>query len=116
MKTYTGSCHCGKVTFEATMEELTKALSCNCSYCSRQGWLLSFIPASQFKLLSGEENLSEYRFNKEIIKHFFCKTCGTHPFGRGPGPSGEMVAVNVRCLQGVDPKILEITEFNGRDL
>lgn len=117
MNTYTGGCHCGKVQYEADMEPLTKAMSCNCSLCSKRGWLLTFIPASQFRLLNGEQDLTEYRFNKKIIQHLFCATCGTASFGRGVGPDGsEMVAINARCLNEVDPSTLTIETYNGKDV
>ena len=40
---YRGSCHCGKVTYEAE-GEITGAVSCNCSICSKRGSLLWFVP------------------------------------------------------------------------
>ncbi|MDI3259106.1 MAG: GFA family protein [Sinobacteraceae bacterium] len=115
-RSYTGSCHCGKVRFEATMD-LSRVVSCNCSICSRLGYVLSFIPAAQFKLLAGEDALSDYQFNKKRIHHLFCATCGIHPFARGTGPDGkETVAVNLRCLEGVDLEALTPQKFDGKRL
>lgn len=95
--------------------DLTKAMECNCSHCSKKGFLLHFVPAKQFKLLSGEDGLSEYRFNTKKIAHLFCKTCGVQSFGRGEGPDGtSMVAVNARCLDDVDIKMLEIVPIDGK--
>jgi hypothetical protein len=117
MKTYAGSCHCGAVTYDVHMEELTGAMRCNCSRCHRLGWLLAFVPASAFHLKSGEESLIEYRFNTKRIAHLFCKTCGIESFARGKGPDdSDTVALNVLCLEGVDPKTLVITEVNGKDI
>ena len=116
MKTYQGSCHCGKVRFEATME-LTKGLTCNCSICSKKGYVLEFIPTEQFKLLSGEEALTEYLFNKEKIHHLFCSTCGIESFARADGPDGkEMYAINLRCLQDVDLSTLSLSEYDGKSI
>jgi len=116
MKTYTGGCHCGKVRYEVSMD-LQKVMTCNCSHCHKKGFVLSFVPASQFKLLSGNDNLNEYRFNKKKIQHLFCKTCGTQSFGRGKAPDGsDTVMVNVRCLDDVDFSKLPTTEFNGKDM
>ena len=113
-KTYTGSCHCGAVRFEARIA-LGEVISCNCSICQKRGSLLTAIPAADFRLVSGEENLKNYQFHKKRIHHLFCKTCGTESFSRGAGPDGrEMVAVNVRCLDGVEPTQLPIKHFNGR--
>lgn len=114
MKTHTGSCHCGAVTFTVTAD-IEKVIECNCSHCSKKGFLLAFVPAEQFTLLSGEDNLTEYRFNKKHIAHLFCKTCGTQAFGKGTSPDGkETVAVNVRCLPDIDPNILTITQVDGK--
>ena len=113
-KTYEGSCHCGKVRYTATFE-MGKVISCNCSMCGRMGSLLTFVPAEKFELLSGEDSLQDYRFNKEQIAHLFCKTCGVRSFGRGSTPDGKaMYAVNVRCLEGVDPLKLDIQHVDGR--
>lgn len=113
---YKGSCHCGNVAFEAE-GELGEVMDCNCSICSRKSALLWFLPRERFRLLTPEENLSTYTFNKHIIKHRFCSTCGIHPFGEGEMPSGEkMVAVNARCLEGVDTASLSVNSFDGRSL
>lgn len=115
MQTYTGSCHCGAVKFEVAMD-LPEVMECNCSHCSRKGFLLSFVPASQFTLTQGEENLTEYRFNKKHISHLFCKTCGVQAFGRGMDMEGnETIAVNARCLEGVDTDTLTKKKVNGKN-
>ena len=114
MKTEHGSCHCGKVKYEAQME-IKNALSCNCSICQKRGSLLDFVPESQFKLLSGESELQEYLFNKHQIHHQFCKTCGILPFAKALGPDGtKMVAINLRTIDGIDLKALKINEYDGR--
>ena len=113
-RSYTGSCHCGKVRYEATTD-LSSVMECNCSICSRAGYLLTFVPADNFKLLSGEDNLTSYHFNKMKIDHSFCKTCGVRSFGQGKNREGQpMYAVNVRCLEGVDPKSLQVKQVDGR--
>mgnify|MGYP001173713277 CR=1 FL=1 len=115
MKTHNGSCHCGAVTFTIT-GEITNGLACNCSYCVRKGTLLAFFPASEFTILSGKDNLTEYRFNKMVISHLFCKTCGVQGFGKGTTPDGSAtVAINVRCLEGIDLDTLPVTTYNGKD-
>jgi hypothetical protein len=114
MKTYSGGCHCGKVRYEITAD-LGKVMSCNCSICTKSGTLLSFIPASQFTLASGEPDLIDYQFNKHVIHHMICPDCGIKSFARAAAPDGTpTVAVNVRCLDGIDLKALEIIEFDGR--
>ncbi len=116
MKTYTGGCHCGAVRYEVETE-LGPVMECNCSHCSKKGFLLHFVPAGQFRLLSGEQNLTEYRFNTKRIAHLTCATCGVESFARGQNRDGTpAVMVNVRCLDGVDPHALTIRQFNGRSL
>jgi len=81
-----------------------------------RGWLLTFVPAANFKLLSGEDSLTDYRFGKEHIKHRFCKTCGVQCFGEGEGPNGPTRAINLLTLEGVDPDTLTVNKFNGKDV
>lgn len=116
IKTYTGSCHCGKVRYEVTtaLENLTQ---CNCSICSRAGYLMSFVQAESFKLLSGEAATTDYLFNKQRVHHLFCSTCGIRSYGWGTGKDGsKMYMLNVRCLEGVDPDAFEIKKVDGRSL
>ena len=111
---YTGSCHCGQVTFEVE-GTIDSALSCNCSICQRKGSLLWFVPRDQLRLLTPEENLSTYLFNKHVIKHRFCAKCGIHPYGEGTDPKGNrMAAINIRCLEGIELASVPVTQFDGR--
>ncbi len=113
-KTYSGGCHCGRVRYEVTTD-LQPVIECNCSICSKRGLLLTFVPAHQFKLLSGSELLTDYQFNKKVIHHLFCPTCGIESFATGTGREGQpMVSINVRCLDGVDLSALERTPFDGK--
>ena len=113
---YKGSCHCGKVAFEAE-GDLNGAMACNCSMCSRKGSLLWFVPREQFHLLTPEQNIGTYTFNKHIIKHHFCRTCGVHPYGEGTDPKGNpMAAINIRCLEGIDLEKVPVQHFDGRSL
>ncbi len=114
MKNYKGSCHCGKVQFEA-QGDITNAISCNCSICHRKGTVLSFVPEAQFKLISGSDALTDYQFGKKKIHHTFCSTCGVQPFGSGSAPDGtKMMALNVRCMDGINLKDLTINEYDGK--
>ena len=111
---YSGGCHCGAVRYEVTAD-LDKTISCNCSRCSKLGAILTFAPAQNFALLSGESELTDYQFNKKVVHHLFCSTCGIESFARGEMPDGTpTVAVNVRCLDGVDPTTLSPKPVDGR--
>jgi hypothetical protein len=113
---YKGSCHCGKVAF-VVEGELNGAMACNCSMCSRKGSLMWFVPREQFRLLTPEKDLGTYTFNKHVIKHHFCQTCGIHPYGEGTDPKGNrMAAINIRCLEGIDLESVPVQHFDGRSL
>lgn len=102
MARHQGGCQCGRIRFSADVE-LEDVITCNCSRCGKLGSILTFISADAFALEAGEEALTEYKFNTGKISHLFCETCGVQSFGRGVAPGGkEMIAVNVRCLDGVD--------------
>ena len=114
--THHGSCHCGRIAFEAD-GEIQQVMECNCSHCSRKGYLLWFVPREQLRLATPESDLATYTFNKHVIRHHFCPTCGCAPFGMGAGPSGQpTAAINVRCLAGIEPSRLKVVQFDGRSL
>jgi hypothetical protein len=114
--THQGGCHCGAVRFRVDLDASQPATSCNCSMCGRSGTLLSFVPANQFTLEQGEDHLTDYLFNKHAIHHLFCKTCGIKSFARGSSPKGEMVAINMRCLDGIDVGEIPTRAFDGKSV
>jgi hypothetical protein len=111
--TYQGSCHCGRIGYEVT-GEIGQALDCNCSFCRRRGGLLWFVPKDDFKLTTPTAQVATYTFNTHRLQHHFCANCGIAPYSEGTGPDGKaMVAVNLRCLPGVDLGTLKIVPFDG---
>jgi hypothetical protein len=116
-QTYSGGCQCGKVRYEVQMD-VGEVIECNCSRCGRLGALLAFAPASQFKLVSGDADLTKFEFNKRRIEHQFCATCGIQSFAIGTQPkTGEkMAAINVRCLDGIDVGALKVRKVDGKSL
>ena len=115
MSKVTGGCHCGAVRFEAE-GDFSAGIECNCSHCDKKGFILAFVPRSDFVLTSGENALTTYHFNKGAIDHNFCSKCGTEAFGFGTGPDGaEMAAVNLRCVDNLDRQGLTIQPVNGKD-
>jgi hypothetical protein len=112
--TYKGGCHCGRIAFEVE-GDIAQVVECNCSICSRRGYLLWFVPRTQMRLATPEADLATYTFNKRRIKHHFCPTCGCAPFGLGTDDKGNATAaMNVRCLEDVEPARLKIVPFDGR--
>ncbi|HEX7648326.1 MAG TPA: GFA family protein [Noviherbaspirillum sp.] len=113
---YQGSCHCGQITFEVE-GEIDSALACNCSICSRKGSLLWFVPRDKLRLKTPESAISTYTFNKHVIKHRFCPTCGIHPYGEGTDPKGNaMAAVNLRCVENIDLDAIPVHHYDGRSV
>ena len=114
---YTGHCHCNKVQFEVEIDfDSAKVITCNCSHCHQKGLVLTFVTPDKFKMISGDDDLTDYQFNTKRIHHVFCKHCGVQPFGRGTNSKGEsMMAINVRCLDGVELEKLTLTPVNGKD-
>lgn len=112
-----GGCHCGKVRYEVELDLTAPVIECNCSICSGHGLLLSFAPDEHMNIAQGEENLTEYRFNKEKIAHSFCKTCGVEVFGKGSNSEGvPTYAVNMRTLDDIDVTTLNRMPYDGKAL
>ncbi|MEB3219447.1 MAG: GFA family protein [Nostocales cyanobacterium 94392] len=111
--TYEGGCHCGRVRFRVVVEN-HQADDCNCSICTKKGFLHLIVPQDKFTLLTGEDNLTTYTFNTRVAKHKFCKHCGIHSFYI-PRSHPDCVDVNLRCLDGDVISQFEIIPFNGRN-
>ena len=116
-QTYSGGCQCAKVRYEVQMD-INEVLSCNCSRCGRLGSLMTFTPATHFKLLSGDADLTKFEFNRHTIEHQFCSTCGIQSFAIGTHPKtgAKMAAINVRCLDNVDVDSFKVKKVDGRNI
>lgn len=110
---YQGSCHCGAVRFEVEAPENIEADHCNCSICSKSGFLHLIVPLNKFTLISGEGALSNYTFGTGVAKHTFCKHCGIKPFYT-PRSNPNGIDININCLD-TRPKSLNITDFDGQN-
>nr|WP_231746475.1 GFA family protein [Sphingobium baderi] len=88
-------------------------MSCNCSHCSRKGFVLTFVPADQFTLDSGADKLTDYQFYKHNITHRFCAICGTQSFAEGKSLDGPIRAINLCCVPEVDIDTLKINRVDG---
>jgi hypothetical protein len=112
--THRGGCHCGRVGFEVLAPAEIDASECNCSICSKSGFLHLIVPKSRFKLLQGSEHLSTYTFNSGVARHLFCKACGIKSF-YVPRSNPDGYSVNVRCLDPSTVKSVNVSQFDGRN-
>ena len=109
-----GSCHCGAVAFEVDAPAIINALDCNCSICSKTGFLHLIVPRARFRLLRGEDVLTDYRFGTGVAVHRFCSRCGIKSFYI-PRSNPDGVDVNVRCLDPATIAELRVSLFDDSD-
>ena len=114
MVKHTGGCHCGRVRFEVIAPANLRVSECNCSICSKAGYLHLVVPADRFKLLSGSDTLTTYTFNTKTAKHLFCSVCGIKSF-YVPRSHPDGISVNARCIDPGTIDGMTITPFNGRE-
>ena len=109
-----GSCHCGAVTFEIDTDfpELT---TCDCSICGRKNALMVKVHEDDFRLLTGADQITEYRFHTRTARHFFCQVCGIYPFHR-KRVTPDFVGVNVFCLDDFEPTGIPVRATVGRGM
>jgi len=110
---YEGGCHCGAIRFEVEAPEKIRCDECNCSICSKAGFLHLIVPKSKFRLLQGEDSITTYTWGTGVAKHTFCRVCGIKPFYI-PRSNPDGIDVNVRCLEP-QPTDLVIDPFDGQN-
>jgi hypothetical protein len=114
MMQHHGGCHCGRVRFEVTAPAEIEVSECNCSMCSKSGFLHLIVPRSRFTLNRGEEYLTTYSFNTGVAKHLFCRICGVKSFYI-PRSNPDGYSVNARCLDPGTVKKINVTLFDGEN-
>ena len=108
-----GGCHCGRVRFEVVGAPAT-VLICNCSVCTKKGYLHWIVPLADFRVLQGEAELTTYRFNTGVAQHHFCRVCGCAPYYI-PRSDPDKIDVNVRCLDDFGSLAVDPKPFDGRN-
>jgi hypothetical protein len=109
----TGGCHCGMVRFAVLAPDEIEVKECNCSVCRMTGFIHLIVEADRFRLLSGEDKLTTFRFNTGTAKHHFCSLCGIKSF-YVPRSKPDGFSVNVRCLDPGQVTIARTTLFDGQ--
>ncbi len=112
--THRGGCHCGRVRFEALAPARVAVSECNCSICSKTGYLHLVVRAEHFRLLSGQDALTTYTFNTGTAKHLFCSVCGIKSF-YVPRSHPDGFSVNARCLDPGTLNEMTVTPINGQE-
>jgi hypothetical protein len=114
MVTHRGGCHCGRVRFEVEAPATIEVAECNCSVCSKAGYLHLIVPAERFNLISGRDSLTTYTFNTGAAQHYFCSVCGVKSF-YVPRSHPDGISVNARCLDAGTVESMSVSPFNGRE-
>ncbi len=109
-----GGCHCGAVRFAADVPPEAELLECNCSICSKAGYLHLNVPHGAFELVSGRDQLTAYRFGTGKAEHLFCRTCGVKSFYQ-PRSHPDCWSVNFRCLDPGHGLAPPVRFFDGQN-
>jgi len=123
LKTYSGSCHCGTVRFQADIDLSKGTTRCNCSICTKARAWFALVPADKVRVISGENSLADYQWTppsmpQPHLHYHFCRTCGVRVFARGnlKALGGAFYAIAVASLDDADPDELasSIKYVDGR--
>lgn len=114
MHTCSGGCHCGHVRYEIDIPDEITVHRCNCSICTKSGYLHLIVPADRFTLLLGEASLTDYRFHTGVARHLFCKHCGIKSF-YAPRSHPDSYSVNLNCVDLPGEVAVTIADFDGQN-
>jgi hypothetical protein len=107
-RTYTGSCHCGAVRYEADIDLVQGTSKCNCTFCMKTRSWKAFVKPSSFRVLSGSDNIKGYHKHPLTPLKYFCDACGvrTHEVGSADYMGGDFVGIFVATLDNAEPEEL----------
>ena len=125
MTRYRGRCHCGLIRFQVEARIDHKRI-CNCSICHKRGALIFRVPEDALTLDTPLSAMTLYEWGSHTAKDYFCPRCGVLPFRRPSAPTRDERAsglkafdgwaINLRCLDGIDPDDLPTRYIAGRDI
>lgn len=100
-ETRRSTCHCGAVelliTFESGLQNIRR---CDCSLCSRKGYVMASVPTTHLQVVRGRDRLSLYQWGTMVAEHYFCSTCGIHTHHKRRSNPSEY-GINIACIEGV---------------
>jgi hypothetical protein len=119
-KLFHGSCHCGKVKFQANLDLTQETVKCNCTFCRKYSWWQTKIDRKGFELLEGKDSINEYSNDRSIGFFAFCKNCGTFVFADSNKTewTEDAICVTLGCLDDVNIKELSqapVSYYNSKD-
>ncbi|OUX45832.1 MAG: aldehyde-activating protein [Candidatus Pelagibacter sp. TMED275] len=107
------TCHCKEVELEVKEPEggFNKFLRCNCTLCERKGYIMTFAPITDVKILKGKDKLSLYQYHTNVAEHYFCSICGiyTHHKMRS---KPDVFGLNSGCIEGLNSLELQNVSVN----
>ncbi|KAI1198538.1 Mss4-like protein [Nemania serpens] len=117
--TYEAGCHCGYVKFAFALSpglDEYKVMQCNCSACTRFGYLLVYPEAKDITWHNdGRARCATYRFNTKRKDHLFCPKCGASlGIDNRETLTPPRYGISVRAIYGVDVDKLVYKKGNGR--
>ncbi|CAJ2508746.1 Uu.00g137720.m01.CDS01 [Anthostomella pinea] len=127
--TYKGNCHCGLVRFTAALPDIRMGTvnRCNCSICTKNGYLLVYPRVEDVTFVSGlggegDDSLSVYRFGSGVKPHRFCRRWGTSIFidfsESDRAVERAVVAINLRTFAGIEDMMgeLKFRDVDGKHM
>ena len=95
-----GKCHCGAVRFEVKTD-IKNLRRCNCSICSRKGFVMGTALLEEFTITIGKEYLTSYKWNTKVAEHYFCKICGINTHHKRRSDPNQF-GYNIGCIEGFE--------------
>ena len=98
---YRASCHCGAVAFTIRTPSLSdyQVDRCDCSICSRNGYLLIHLKRADVDFHTDLNNMAAYSFGDKGGAHKFCPRCGSSAMIEFNGNEDSELWINVSSVE-----------------